>query len=128
MREHGDEFLNLDSDIGVTPNYGSDDESGCLPSGNGAGALGFAGTVHKDAALQAVGLTMLAGDEYGGGPRMPMVPGTWEQGLEDGKGLEKDGKGWKRSWNGPVRGAATVSTVRVSTRNRQRNSKGDKAL
>jgi hypothetical protein len=21
---------------------------------------------------------MLAGDEYGDGPRMPMVPGTWE--------------------------------------------------
>jgi len=87
MREHGDEFLNLDSGIGVTPNFGSDDEPGHLSSGNGAGALGFAGTVHKDAALQAVGLTMLAGNEYGGGPRMPMVPGTWEQGLED---LEMD--------------------------------------
>jgi PPE-repeat protein len=90
LREHGDEFLNLDSDIGVAPDYGSDSESGHVPSGNGAGALGFAGTVHKDAALQAVGLTMLAGDEYGGGPRMPMVPGTWEQGLEE---LKKPGEG-----------------------------------
>jgi hypothetical protein len=23
-------------------------------------------------------LTLLAGDEFGGGPRMPMVPRTWE--------------------------------------------------
>jgi len=90
MRRHGNEFLDLDSGIGVTPDYGSDNESGHLPSDNGAGALGFAGTVHKDAALQAVGLTMPAGDEYGGGPRVPMVPGTWEQGLED---LEGSGEG-----------------------------------
>jgi PPE-repeat protein len=87
MREHGDEFLDLDSDVGVTPDYGSDNESGYLPSGNGAGALGFAGTGHEDAALQAVGLTMLAGDEYGGGPRMPMVPGTWDQSPEDAEDL-----------------------------------------
>jgi PPE-repeat protein len=84
MREHGDEFLNLDSDIGVTPDYSSDHESDYLTSENGAGGLGFAGTVHKGAAQRAAGLTMLAGDEYGDGPRMPMVPGTWERGLEEG--------------------------------------------
>jgi PPE-repeat protein len=79
MREHGDEFLDVNSAIGVTPDYGPDNESDYLPSENGAGALGFAGTAHKDAALQAVGLAMLAGDDYGGGPKMPMVPGTWDQ-------------------------------------------------
>ncbi|TVS84844.1 PPE family protein, partial [Mycobacterium helveticum] len=45
---------------------------------NGAGALGFSGTAHKDDALRAAGLTELAGGEFGGGPRMPMVPGTWD--------------------------------------------------
>jgi hypothetical protein len=47
-------------------------------SGSGAGRLGFAGTAHKDADLPASGLTKLAGDEFGSGPRMPMVPGTWD--------------------------------------------------
>ncbi len=83
LREHGDEFLNLDSDIGVAPDYGSDSESDYLASENGAGGLGFAGTVYAGAAQRAAGLTMLAGDEYGGGPRMPMVPGTWDQAAED---------------------------------------------
>ncbi|MBO0864073.1 MAG: hypothetical protein J2P16_03260 [Mycobacterium sp.] len=26
---------------------------------------------------EAAGLTRLNGDEFGGGPRMPMVPGSW---------------------------------------------------
>jgi PPE-repeat protein len=75
--------LNLDSDIGVAPDYGSDHESDYLASGSGAGGVGFAGTVHNGAAQRAAGLTMLAGDEYSDGPRMPMVPGTWDQGPED---------------------------------------------
>ncbi|BBX98603.1 PPE family protein [Mycobacterium lacus] len=74
MRDYGDEFLDMDSDIGVTPDYGAQ------ASDRGAGPLGFAGTAAKDVATQAAGLTMLAGDEFGGGPRMPMVPGTWEPG------------------------------------------------
>ena len=59
-------------------------------SGSGAGTLGFAGTVHKDTALQAAGLTNLAGDEFGGGPRVPMVPGTWD---EDSDGPDESGRG-----------------------------------
>ena len=82
MREYGDEFLDMDSDVGVAPDYGDADEQerrvSAVASGNGAGKLGFAGTAHKDSALQAAGLTMLAGDDFGGGPRMPMVPRTWE--------------------------------------------------
>ncbi len=90
MREYGDEFLDMDSDIDVSPDYGEQEQpAAAVASGNGAGTLGFAGTAHKEAALQAAGLTMLAGDEFGGGPRMPMVPGTWDQdeserGGEDG--------------------------------------------
>jgi PPE-repeat protein len=49
-----------------------------VASGNGAGALGFAGTAHKDTAVGAAGLTRLAGDDFSGGPRVPMVPGTWD--------------------------------------------------
>jgi len=78
MRDHGDEFLDMDSDISVSPDYGEPEQASALASGGGAGTLGFAGTAHKDTALTAAGLTELAGDEFGGGPRMPMVPGTWE--------------------------------------------------
>ncbi|MGA9357944.1 MAG: PPE family protein, partial [Mycobacterium sp.] len=74
MHDHGDEYLDMDSDIGVIPEYGTE------ASDQGAGTLGFAGTAHKEAVAQAAGLTMLAGDAFGAGPRMPMVPRTWEPG------------------------------------------------
>jgi PPE-repeat protein len=77
MHDHGDEFLDMDSGIGVVPEFGTD------ASDRGAGPLGFAGTAHQNGAQQAAGLTMLAGDEFGGGPRMPMVPGTWQSGPHD---------------------------------------------
>ncbi len=76
IHDHADEFADMDSGInveGVVPEYGAQ------ASGQGAGPLGFAGTAHQEAVEQAAGLTMLAGDEFGGGPRMPMVPRTWEQ-------------------------------------------------
>ena len=80
MREYGDAFLDMDSDIGVLPdNRGSDAESDYAASENGAGPLGFAGTVHKDRVLAAAGLAKLADNEFGGGPLMPMVPGTWDR-------------------------------------------------
>jgi PPE-repeat protein len=44
----------------------------------GAGALGFAGTVPTQTTTGAAGLTTLADDAFGGGPRTPMVPGTWD--------------------------------------------------
>jgi PPE-repeat protein len=88
MRDYGDEFLDMDSHIGVGPDYGAQDNA--TPSGNGAGTLGLAGTAHKETALRAAGLTMLAGDEFGGGPRMPMVPGTWDQ---DTEGPTESGRG-----------------------------------
>jgi PPE-repeat protein len=80
LRDFGDEFLDMNSDIGVTPDYGPDD--GMEASDRGAGPLGFAGTRIREPVLQAAGLTMLAGDEFGGGPRMPMMPGTWEHGRD----------------------------------------------
>jgi PPE-repeat protein len=76
MHDYGDEFADMDSDIGVVPDY--DPQA----SDQGAGTLGFAGTAHKDSQVRAAGLTMLAGNGFGGGPAMPMVPGTWESGSE----------------------------------------------
>ena len=76
MHDYGDEFADMDSDIGVVPDYGPQ------ASDQGAGTLGFAGTAHKDSQARAAGLTMLAGNGFGGGPAMPMVPGTWESGSE----------------------------------------------
>jgi PPE-repeat protein len=80
MRGHGDEFM--DMNIEVEPDW--DDPSGGEPvastvaSDRGAGNLGFVGTASKETAADAAGLTTLAGDEFGGGPSVPMVPGTWD--------------------------------------------------
>jgi PPE-repeat protein len=70
-RGHRDEYMDLDSDSGIPP-------TGPSASDQGAGPVGFAGTVRRDVAPRAAGLTALAGDEFGGGPREPMLPGTWD--------------------------------------------------
>ena len=44
----------------------------------GAATLGFAGTAPRQTSTAAAGLTTLAGDAFGGSPRMPMMPGTWD--------------------------------------------------
>jgi PPE-repeat protein len=53
------------------------DWDGSLASDIGAGPMGFAGTVRKEATEQAAGLATLNGNEFGGGPKMPMMPGSW---------------------------------------------------
>jgi PPE-repeat protein len=77
MRDHADEFA--DMDIDVDPDWGAPQEPAVATtvSDSGAGALGFSGTARKGALAGAAGLTTLPGDEFGGGPRMPMVPGGW---------------------------------------------------
>ncbi len=79
QRGHGDEFM--DMNIDVDPDWGTPrgeaPVASTVASGRGAGNLGFAGTARKEEA-EAAGLTTLAGDEFGGGPKMPMVPGAWE--------------------------------------------------
>ncbi len=80
MHDYADEFADMESDTGVPPDYGDEERlAAAVASGTGAGTLGFAGTAQKETAFRAAGLTKLAGDEFNGGPRMPMVPGTWEQ-------------------------------------------------
>jgi PPE-repeat protein len=69
----------MDMNVDVDPDWGApprDNEP--LASDRGAGNLGFAGTARKESVAEAAGLTTLAGDEFGGGPKMPMVPGTWD--------------------------------------------------
>jgi PPE-repeat protein len=74
-REYADEYADLDPDIDP------DAPSEAAASDSGAGPLGFAGTISKRAA-QAAGLAVLGGDRFGGGPAMPMVPGTWDPDAE----------------------------------------------
>ncbi|MGH3559993.1 MAG: hypothetical protein ACRDTK_21250, partial [Mycobacterium sp.] len=83
LRDHGDEHANMDVD--VDPDWGVPDD-GPLASDSGAGPVGFAGTVRNEAVEQAAGLTRLAGDDFGSGPTMPMVPGSWDaEGPDDGE-------------------------------------------
>lgn len=69
-RDHADEYLDMDSDSDLPP----DD---VRASDRGAGPVGFAGTVHNATAAPAAGLTAVTA-EFGAGPRVPMVPGTWD--------------------------------------------------
>jgi PPE-repeat protein len=76
LRDHGDEFV--DANIEVDPDWDAPPGDEPLASDNGAGPLGFAGTVRNEAVEQAAGLATLGGDQFGGGPTVPMVPGSWE--------------------------------------------------
>jgi PPE-repeat protein len=83
MKDHyrGYEFMDLESDAGSGPDSFADSgklATSAAASGQGAGPLGFAGTAHKEADIPAAGLATLAGDDFGGGPSVPMVPGTWD--------------------------------------------------
>ena len=73
----------MDMNVEVDPDWGVPGGEAAVSttaSDQGAGNLGFAGTARKEAAGKAAGLATLAGDEFGGGPRMPMMPGTWDPG------------------------------------------------
>ncbi|MDP7735431.1 PPE family protein [Mycobacterium paragordonae] len=67
QRGYADEFAYLATDSGA--------ETGA--SDQGAGSFGFAGTVPQ-ATAQPAGLITLAGDPFGGGPTLPMIPTTWD--------------------------------------------------
>ncbi len=89
MRGFGDEFA--DMNISVDPQWERKDEdplASATASDHGAGTLGFVGAAAKETTGRAAGLTALAGDEFGGGPRMPMVPGSWS-----GDGPAGEGEG-----------------------------------
>jgi PPE-repeat protein len=69
VHSHAHEFMDMNVD--VEPDWGAP-----TASEQGAGPLGFSGTLSKDAE-PATGLATLAGDGFGGGPSMPMLPNTW---------------------------------------------------
>ncbi|OBH02476.1 hypothetical protein A5696_10995 [Mycobacterium sp. E2699] len=92
QRGYGDEYMDMNVD--VDPDRGgSRAEPGAFD--RGAGTLGFAGTGRTKAAAEAAGLTTLADDEFGGGPRMPMLPNTWGPGGA-GEGPERGRDGERR--------------------------------
>jgi PPE-repeat protein len=70
-RGYAHEFMEMNINV---------DPAGSAPvataSHHGAGPLGFAGTVQKPT-VAATGLATLSDDDFGGGPTMPMVPGSW---------------------------------------------------
>ena len=69
--------------IDVDPDWGGESAA----SDQGAGNLGFAGTVSKGSA-QAAGLATLSDDEFGGGATMPMLPNTWTPEKPEGDGKD----------------------------------------
>jgi PPE-repeat protein len=79
QRGYGDEFMDMNIDVDPDWDAPPSEEpvASTVASDRGAGTLGFAGTVSKDSA-RAAGLTTLASDEFGSGPMMPMLPGTWK--------------------------------------------------
>jgi PPE-repeat protein len=89
IRGYAHEFMEMN--INVDPDWGGPDSGSTATSDRGAGPLGFAGTAAKSASA-ATGLATLADDDFGGGPVMPMVPGSWttEQSGEAGQGGEHD--------------------------------------
>jgi len=87
QRGYGDEFM--DMNIDVDPDWGTPPSAETVASGRGAGNLGFAGTAPKDSIAEAAGLATLVADEFGSGPKMPMMPGTWHP---DGGSEEPEGQ------------------------------------
>jgi PPE-repeat protein len=87
LRGYGDEYMDMNVD--VDPDWGAQSGGETAASDQGAGPLGFAGTVSKGSA-QAAGLATLSGDEFGAGPRMPMLPGTWGPEGEPADGQEQN--------------------------------------
>ncbi|HEY2448920.1 MAG TPA: PPE family protein [Mycobacterium sp.] len=83
MRDYADEYADVDRDLGPSA---EPEGAAVLASDRGAGSLGFVGTVHKDTAAQAAGLATLSSNGFGGGPSMPMVPGTWGPEAPQGEG------------------------------------------
>ena len=89
LHDHADAFMDMDAGAPAGP-----DDAAAQPSAagsdRGAGALGFTGTVGKRGSATAAGLATLAGDEFGGGPSMPMLPETWSENELAGSTVESE--------------------------------------
>ena len=82
VRGYSHEFMEMN--INVDPDWGGPESGPTATSDRGAGPLGFTGTERKTASA-ATGLATLADDEFGSGPVMPMLPGTWNADERDGR-------------------------------------------
>ncbi|HEY1839756.1 MAG TPA: PPE domain-containing protein [Mycobacterium sp.] len=82
MRGYAHEFMEMN--INVDPDWDAPHNGSTATSDRGAGPLGFAGTANQTA-WTATGLATLADDEFGNGPVMPMVPGTWNTAERGGR-------------------------------------------
>ena len=74
LRDHGDEFV--DMNIEVNPDWDAPPDREPPASSKDAGRLGRTGAARNEAAGRAAGLATLASDEFGGGPTIPMLPGS----------------------------------------------------
>jgi PPE-repeat protein len=80
QRQYADAYLDYEPEPGDTP---PEPPSRLRASETGAGTVGFAGAAGspgKSQTERAAGLTELAGDSFGGGPKEPMLPRDWDQG------------------------------------------------
>ncbi|MDY6999727.1 MAG: PPE family protein [Actinomycetota bacterium] len=78
-RGYADAYMDYDDDPDAGPDADapSAHEPAVAASERGAGPMGFSGTVGTGT-TEAGGLTTLAGDTFGGGPKSPMLPGSWD--------------------------------------------------
>jgi PPE-repeat protein len=79
----------LDDDEAPDPQQPPQPEPRVTASGRGAGPMGFAGTVGVGSE-EAAGLTTLAGNAFGSGPKAPMLPHTWDSSADDDSGSTDD--------------------------------------
>jgi len=68
----GNRYEYLDHD------HDHDHDTATGTSASGAGPMGFPGTVRQESGPAVTGLTSLADDAAGSGPRVPMLPHTWD--------------------------------------------------
>jgi len=73
----GYEYMDLDAGAAPGAFAGGKRVAPVMAADQTVGTQGFAGTAHKTGAGQAAGLITLADGRFGGGPRLPMMPGTW---------------------------------------------------
>ena len=76
MLGRGYEYMDPEPEPEAAAN-GHERAAAATASDQGAGVLGFAGTAASVAAGEPAGLTTLAGDSFGSGPTVPMVPRSW---------------------------------------------------
>jgi PPE-repeat protein len=79
LHDHADEYMDLDAGPAAGPRQEPATGTSAAGSDRGAGALGFTGTVGKRGDATAAGLATLAGNGFGGGPSVPMLPDSWNE-------------------------------------------------